>query len=389
MLHFTHNIRTITDVQKKIYLDFSATTPLLPEVFEAMKPYFFDKYGNASSIHYFGQEARRAIDKSREILANILGASPEEIYFVSGGTEASNLAIRGVAYGNLTIGNHIITSQVEHDSVLNVCRVLEKEGFDVTYLPVDRHGMVNPLDVANALNAKTILISIIHGNNEIGTINPIDEIGKIAHDAGIYFHTDAIQSFGKVPIDVNSMNISLMSISGHKIYGPKGVGALYVRNNTKIKSLFYGGSHESGLRPGTENVPSIVGLAKAADSIFSQMIQDQTEIGALRDYFENELKNRFRNVLINGHPEFRLYNNLNVSFPDNDSEQILLHLNKNGIAASNGSACHSGSIESSHVLKAIGLSPKYANSAIRFSLGRYNTKEEIDYVVKTLLNMRL
>lgn len=371
-------------MSKKVYLDHSATTPLDPQVFEATKPYFMEVYGNASSIHQFGREARLAIDNARAQIARLINAQPEEIYFVSGGTEANNLAIKGIAYQNRSRGNHIITSQAEHDAVLNTCRALEKQGFEVTYLPVDRYGQVAPHVVKKAIKPETILISIIHGNNEIGTINPIEEVGRIAQKANIYFHSDAVQSFGKVPIDIEAMNISLMSVSGHKIYGPKGVGVLYIRKGTDIESLFHGGSHEKKRRPGTENVPGIIGIAKAAQLIHERMESHKHNIGALRDYFQQQLLTRFENVQVNGHPTERLYHNLNIIFEGIDSETLLLHLDKYGIAASNGSACNSGSIEPSHVLQAMGLSVEQANSAIRFTLGKDNTKGEIDYVISAL-----
>ena len=371
-------------MDKKIYLDHSATTPLDSEVFEAMKPYFSEIFGNASSVHHFGQEARRAVEISRKTIANLINVQPSEIYFVSGGTEANNLAIKGVAYQNRSKGNHIITSPVEHDAVLNTCRVLAEQGFEITYLPVDQYGMVNPEDVKKAIKSNTILISIIHGNNEIGTINPIEEISEIATDAGIYFHTDAVQSFGKVPIDVDLMNISLMSISGHKIYGPKGIGVLFIRKGTKIGGLFHGGSQENNLRPGTENVPGIVGIAKAAALMHQNMSQDRNNICGIRDYFENELIKRFQGIRINGHPTERLYHNLNVIFEGIDSESMLLQLNARGVAASNGSACNSGTVEPSHVLRAIGYSSDMANSAIRFTLGKTTTIEDIDYVLNTI-----
>lgn len=373
-------------MEKKVYLDHSATTPLDSDVFEVMKPYFTEKFGNASSVHNFGQEARMAVEQSRKTIAKLINAQPAEIYFVSGGTEANNLAIKGFAYQNRTQGNHIITSPVEHDAVLNTCKALEEQGFEITYLPVDKYGMVNPDDIKSSIKPETILISMIHGNNEIGTINPISEIGKIAKDAGIYFHTDTVQSFGKVPIDVDLMSISLLSISGHKIYGPKGIGALYIRNGTKIKNLFHGGRQERNLRSGTENVPGIVGIAKAAELMYQSMRQSQVSIGSLRDYFESELTKRFVDVKINGHSKERLYNNLNVIFKGVDNENMLLQLNAKGIAASNGSACNSGTIEPSHVLQAMGLPKEQINSAIRFSLGKSNTKKDIDYTISIIKN---
>ncbi len=364
-------------MKKKVYLDHSATTPLDQEVFESMQPFFSSIFGNASSNHVFGKQAKSAI-------SNLLSATPEEIYFLSGGTEADNLAIKGFAYKNRQKGNHIITTSAEHPAVLNTCRELEKEGFDVSFLPVDQYGQVEPDVVKKAIKTETILISVIHGNNEIGTINPVREIGQIAGEAGVAFHTDAVQSFGKIPINVERMNISLLSISGHKFYGPKGIGVLYIRKGIYVKNLLNGGSHEKGMRPGTENVPGIVGIAKAARLSHDGMSVYQTKIGNLRNYFQEKLLAQFDDVKINGHPTDRLYHNLNVCFSGVDSGMLLAHLDKFGIAASNGSACASHSIEPSHVLRAMGLTFEEANSSIRFTLGKDNTKEEIDYVLDSL-----
>jgi len=369
---------------KEVYLDHSATTPVDLEVLEAMYPFFAQNFGNASSVHQIGRATRIEIDKSREQIAKLINAFPDEIYFVSGGTEADNIAIKGIVYANIAKGDHIITSAAEHDAVLNTCRALEKQGVEVSYLPVDEFGQVSPKEIRSHIKGTTILISIIHCNNEVGTINPIEDIGQIAKEADIYFHSDAVQSFGKIPIDVLTSNLSLMSISGHKIYGPKGIGALYMRSGTKIDSLIHGGHQEKSLRPGTENNPCIVGLSKAATLMYERMENDYQKVGGLRDYFQGKLLNQFNNVKINGHPSNRLYNNLNVSFLGIDSETMLLKLDRFGIAASNGSACNSGSISPSHVLRAMGLSDAEMQSAIRFSLGRQNTKEEIDYVLDSL-----
>lgn len=367
-----------------VYLDHSATTPVDTAVMEAMLPYFSRLYGNPSSIHRFGREAHIALEDARATIAGMINARESEIFFVSGGTEADNLAIQGVAYHQRRRGNHIITTGVEHPAVLNTCKALEKEGFEVSYLKVDEYGRVNPETLREAMRPDTILISVIHANNEVGTLNPIAEIGKIAREAGVCFHTDAVQSFGKIPIDVQELNVDLLSISGHKIYGPKGVGALYVRRGTKMDKMFYGGHHEKNRRAGTENIPGIVGLAKAAELAHRDMEKNARQIGELRDYFQSQLQLKFKEIKINGHSNERLNNILNVSFAGCESETLLLHLDMKGIAVSSGSACSSGSIEPSHVLRAMGLPRKIVKSAIRFSLGRDNTREDIDYVLEKL-----
>ncbi|RMI00133.1 MAG: cysteine desulfurase [Calditrichaeota bacterium] len=368
---------------KRIYLDYGATTPVDPRVVEAMLPYFTETFGNPSSIHAFGREARTALEQARMTLARWLGARESEICFVSGGTEANNLALQGAAHQYRQKGHHIITTPVEHKGVLKTCQMLEKEGFQVTYLPVDEHGRVDPEAVREALRPETILVSIIHGNNEIGTLNPIAEIGRITREAGVLFHTDAVQSFGKVPIQVEKMHIDLLSLSGHKIYGPKGVGALYIRRGIALRPLLHGGSHENNRRAGTENLPGIVGLAKAAELIHKEMDTLARQVGELRDYLREQLVQRFE-VRINGHPTERLYNNLNVSFIGCDAHALLLNLDMRGIAVSTGSACSSGTVEPSEVLKALGLSDALATSAIRFTLGRHTTREEIDATVEAL-----
>lgn len=367
-----------------VYLDHSATTPVDRAVLEAVWPYFSELYGNASSIHRFGREAHIALEDARATIARIISARESEIFFVSGGTEADNLAIQGVAYHQGRRGNHLITTGVEHPAVLNTCKALEKDGFEVSYLKVDEYGRVNPETLRETIRPDTILISAIYANNEVGTLNPIAEIGKIAKEAGILFHTDAVQSFGKIPIDVQELNVDLLSISGHKIYGPKGVGALYIRRGTPIGKMLYGGHHEKNRRAGTENIPGIVGLAKAAELAHQNMEKNARQIGELRDYFQSKLQANFENIKINGHPIDRLYNILNVSFTGCDSETLLLQLDMKGIAVSSGSACSSGSIEPSHVLRAMGLPRNVVKSAIRFSLGKENTREEIDYVLEKL-----
>ncbi|NOX38765.1 MAG: cysteine desulfurase NifS [Calditrichaeota bacterium] len=370
--------------KRQVYLDYSATTPVDQRVLDAMLPYFRETFGNPSSAHRYGKAAQQAVEAARQTLARLLHCRESEIVFTSGGTESDNLAIRGVAHASRDKGNHIITSQVEHAAVLKTCRLLEKEGFAVTYLPVDSHGRVDPDLVAGAIRKETILISIIHGNNEVGTINPIQEIGAIARQHGIPFHTDAVQSFGKVPLNLEEMPIDLLSLSSHKIYGPKGVGALFIRRGTPIQPILTGGGHEMGKRAGTHNVPGIVGLARAAEIMITEMASERREIGALRDYFWEQLRKRIDNVVLNGHPENRLYHNLNVSFPGCDGEALLMALDMFGIAVSTGSACQSGSVEPSHVLKAMGLENDRGTSALRFTLGRYTTREDIDYTLEVL-----
>ncbi len=370
--------------KRRVYLDYSATTPVDSRVLEAMMPYFQQAFGNPSSAHQFGKAAQQAVEQARQTLAQLLRCRESEIVFTSGGTESDNLAVRGVAYANRAKGNHIITSQVEHAAVLKTCRLLEKDGFAVTYVPVDEYGMVDPDTIRQAIRKETILISIIHANNEVGTINPIAEIGALAQERGIYFHTDAVQSFGKVPIDVEAMNIHLLSISSHKIYGPKGVGALYVRRGIPLHSLLTGGGHEMGKRAGTHNVPGIVGLARAAAVMIEEMDQERQRIGALREYFWQQIQKRMEPVYLNGHPRQRLYHNLNLSFPGCDGEALLMALDMYGVAVSTGSACQSGSAEPSHVLKALGIGRERGTSALRFTLGRLTTREDIDYVLTVL-----
>lgn len=380
---------------KKVYLDHNATTPTHPEVVKAMLPYYEEVYGNASSIHRFGQEARKAIDEAREKVAGFIGAKVEEIVFTSGGTEADNFAIKGVAYrnekkgsptstGRRTGGKHIITSAIEHHAVLNPCKYLEEKGFKVTVLPVDEYGVVNPDDVRKAITNETILITVMYSNNEVGTIEPITEIGRIAKEKGIIFHTDAVQSVGKIRVNVEELNVDLLSLSGHKIYGPKGIGALYIRKGTRIEPLIVGGHHERNRRAGTENVPGIVGLGKAMETASGDMQEENQRIIHLRDKLWAGIRQRMDSVELNGHPEKRLPNTLNVSFKFVEGESIILNLDMKGIAVSSGSACTSGSLEPSHVLKAMNVEPATAQGSIRFSLGRDNTEDDIGYVLKVL-----
>lgn len=369
---------------KSIYLDHSATTPVRPEVLEAMYPYFMDIFGNASSIHAFGRKAREALEDSREKVANVLGASPEEMVFTSGGTEATNLAIKGSVRGNRTRGNHIITSSTEHHATLNICHYLEREGFQVTYLPVDHCGKLNPGDVEEAITDKTILISIIHANNEVGTIQSLEEIGEIARRRNILLHTDAVQSVGKIPVDVNDLGVDFLSLSGHKVYGPKGVGALYVRKGVSLEPLFQGGHHERNRRSGTENIPAIVGLARAMDLAEEEMEEVSCRQVSSRDAFWAAIQAEIEGVHMNGHPRDRTPSILNVSFEGVDGESVVLNLDLKGIAVSTGSACASGALEPSHVLLAMGVSPSSVHGAVRFSLGRETTQEELDYTVVIL-----
>ena len=369
---------------RRVYLDHNATTPTHPEVVKAMLPYYEEVFGNASSIHQFGQQARKAIDKAREKVADFIGAKPEEIVFTSGGTEADNFAIKGIAYANKTKGKHIITSSIEHHAVLNPCKYLEKQGFRVTYIPVDKYGLVNPDEVKKAITKETILITIMHANNEIGTIEPIAEIGKIAKEKGICLHTDAVQTVGKIPVDVNELNVDLLSLSGHKIYGPKGIGALYIRKGTRIQPLIQGGHHEKNRRAGTENVPAIVGLGKAIEIAKETMEGESIRLTNLRNKLCSGIGEKIDHVHLNGHPGKRLPNTLNMSFEFIEGESIILSLDMKGIAVSSGSACTSGSLEPSHVLKAMGVDPAIAQGSIRFSLGKDNTEEDINYVLEVL-----
>ncbi|PIU61411.1 MAG: cysteine desulfurase NifS [Armatimonadetes bacterium CG07_land_8_20_14_0_80_40_9] len=369
---------------KRVYLDHNATTPTHPEVLEAMLTYFNDSFGNPSSIHQFGQQARKAIDEAREKVANFISAKPEEIVFTSGGTEADNFAIKGVIYANEQNGGHIITSSIEHHAVLNPCEYLEKKGFKVTYLPVDKYGLIDPEETKKAITKETILITIMHANNEVGTIEPIAEIGRIAKERNITLHTDAVQSAGKIPVSVNELHVDLLSLSGHKIYGPKGIGVLYIRKGTRIQPLIHGGHHEKNRRAGTENVPAIVGLGKAIEIAKDTMEKESIRLTNLRNKLCGGIAEKIDHVLLNGHPGKRLPNTLNMSFEFVEGESIILNLDLKGIAVSSGSACTSGSLEPSHVLKAMGVEPAIAQGSIRFSLGKDNTEEDVDYVLEVL-----
>ena len=369
---------------KKIYLDNAATTPTDARVLEAMLPFFSQMYGNPSSLHVFGQEAKHAIEEARYIVAQFIGAKQEEIIFTSGGTESNNSAIKGVAYARHDKGNHIITSKIEHHAVLEPCHFLEKQGFEVTYIPVDEFGLVDPADVKKAITGKTILISIMQANNEIGTIEPIAEIGKIAREKGMYFHTDAVQTLGHIPINVSELNVDLLSASGHKLYGPKGVGILYVKKGIRMLPFMHGGDQEQGRRASTHNVPGIVGFGKAVELAKEEMAKEIEQLTLLRDKLIKGILDKIEYARLNGHPAERLPNNVNVSISYVEGESMLLNLDMEGIACSTGSACTSSSLEPSHVLAAIGLSHELAHGSLRFSLGRLTSEEDTDYVLKVL-----
>lgn len=369
---------------KRIYLDYAATTPVHPEVVEAMLPYFTEHYGNPSSIHQFGQQAKAAMQDARAKVAGLIGAREEEIVFTGGGSEADNMAIKGVAWANREKGRHIITSTIEHHAVLETLHFLEKQGFRVTYLPVDGEGMVDPDAVRNAITDETILISIMHANNEVGTIQPIAEIGAIARERDVLFHTDAVQTVGHLPINVKNQNIDMLSASAHKLYGPKGVGILYVRKGVRLTPLIHGGEQERRRRASTENIPGIVGFGKAAEIAQAEMVKEGERITALRDRLIEGLLERIDDISLNGHRTQRLPNNVNVSIRYVEGESMLLNLDMEGIAASTGSACSSGTLEPSHVLLALGRSHEEAHGSLRMSLGRYNTDEDIDRVLDVL-----
>jgi cysteine desulfurase len=349
-----------------------------------MLPYFTDHFGNPSSVYGIAREAKAAVDEAREKIAGALSAKPEEIYFTSGGTEADNWAIKGIAFANKQKGNHIITSAIEHHAVLHTCQYLEKMGFEVTYLPVDEYGRVDPAAVEAAITDKTILISIMFANNEIGTIEPIAAIGALARKKGIYFHTDAVQAIGHVPIDVGKMQIDLLSLSGHKFNGPKGIGALYIRKGVKIDNFMHGGGQERKRRAGTENLASIVGIGVAIERVTASMEQESTRLIALRDRLRDGILEKIPHARLNGHPIERLPGNLNISFEFIEGESILLFLDHAGICASTGSACTSGSLEPSHVMLAIGLPHEQAHGSLRMTLGEENTEEEVDYLLGVL-----
>ena len=370
---------------KRIYFDNAATTPVDSEVVKAMAPYFNEIFGNPSSLHYFGRQANNAVENARLVAASFIGAQPEEIIFTSGGTESDNFALKGVAYANLSKGNHIITSNIEHHAVLESCQFLENQGFEVTYMPVEPNGILNPDEVKKAIKKETILISVMHANNEIGSIQPIKEIGEIAKENKVYFHVDAVQTFGHIPVNVNELNIDLLSASAHKLYGPKGAGLLYIRKGTRIQSFMNGGGQEKGLRASTYNVAGIVGFGKAIELASKNMELESKFLTDLRDKLIDGIVANIDNVKLNGDRFKRLPNNVNFSIKFVEGEGIVLGLDLEGIAVSSGSACTSGSMEPSHVLKAIGRSADLAHGSVRFSLGKYNTEEEIDYAIEKLI----
>jgi len=369
---------------KRVYLDYAATTPVHPDVLKAMLPYLTDAFGNPSSLYSYGREAKGAIEEARAKVADLIGVQDEEIVFTGSGTEADNFAIKGVAFANESKGNHIITSSIEHHAVTETCKFLERRGFSVTYLPVDEYGLVDPHNVKKAITGKTILISVIHANNEMGTIEPIAEIGKVAKEAGVYFHTDAVQTVGHIPVDANELGVDLLSISAHKLYGPKGVGALYIRKGTKLIPFMHGGEQERRRRASTENVPGIVGLGTAAELARQEMDEEVQRLTHLRNQLIKGLLERIDHIRLNGHPQKRLPNNINVSIDFVEGESMLLNLDLEGICASTGSACSSSSLEPSHVLLAMGLAHEQAHGSLRFTLGKWTTEEEIGQVLEVL-----
>ncbi len=376
---------------KRIYLDHTATTPLDARVFEAMRPYFSEIFGNASSIHSFGREAKSALEKARETIAKAIGAQSGEIFFTSGGTESDNFAIHGVALAaaKKSAGkNHIVTSAAEHHAVLEPCEILKEEGFEVTVLPVDSNGLVTPEQVRNAITDKTCLVSIMHANNEVGTVYPIKEIAAVAHERRVVVHTDGVQTLGKIPFSVKDLDVDLMTLSAHKLYGPKGIGALFVKKGTELEPMIHGGGQERGKRPGTENVPLAVGFAKAVELAIEEMQTEMPRLESLRSNLQSQIRNHFPPAIINGHPTSRLPHILNISFDNNkiplQGEMLVMNMDLQGIAVTSGSACTSGSMQPSHVLLAMGRDEKTAKATLRFSFGKSNTEEDVDYVVSTL-----
>jgi cysteine desulfurase len=386
-------------LMNRVYLDYNATTPVEPLVLDAMLPYFSADFANASSIHTPGQRARAAVETAREQVAALIGAKPQEIVFTSGGTESDNHAIFGVVAANVgqaflpvspvsdsfaTNAPHIVTTAIEHEAVLNACQAAEKQGVSVTYLPVDHQGQIDPDSVRRAIRAETVLITVMHANNELGSVQPLEEIGRIAKEHKIYFHADAVQSAGKIPIDVNALCVDLLSLSGHKLYAPKGVGALYVRSGTRLRQLLYGGHHQRAFRPGTENVAGIVGLGKAAELARNSLVSDAKHVSTLRDRLEHGLLDRVPQVRVNGGGAPRTPNTTNLMFSGIDGEALVIALDLKGLACSVGAACSSGAVEPSHVLTAIGLAQEEAKSSLRFSLGRHTTASEIDFALEVI-----
>ncbi len=369
---------------KRIYLDHAATTPTHPEVVQAMLPFFGESFGNPSSLHFFGQESRASVDEAREKIASLIGAGSEEIVFTSGGTEADNLALKGVALANRQRGNHIITTAIEHHAVLRSCHCLEEQGFLVSYLPVDAYGLVDPDEVRKAVRPGTILVSIMHANNEVGTVQPVVDIAAITRQRGIYLHTDAVQTVGHLPLDVDGLGVDLLSMSAHKLYGPKGIGALYVRRGTRIAPVMHGGGQERGLRASTENTPGIVGFGKAAELARRAAGGEANHLSVLRDWLIQALLQGIPQLHLNGHPSHRLPNNVNVGIEFVEGEAVAISLDLEGIAASTGSACSSHDLEASHVLTAMGVSAVLARGSVRFSLGRMTTEDDVRRVAEVL-----
>lgn len=368
----------------KIYMDHAATTAVKEEVLQEMLPYFSQIYGNPSSIYSFGRDAKRAIEVARDKVAKVLGANPSEIFFTAGGSESDNWAVKGVAYANRKKGNHIITTAIEHHAVLDTCKYLEKNGFQITYLPVDEYGLITAQQVADAITEKTILITVMYANNEIGVIQPIQEIGKIAKEKGIYFHTDAVQAIGAIPVLISDLHVDFLSLAAHKFYGPKGIGALYIRRGVQLETFMHGGAQERNKRAGTENVPGIVGLGKAIEIAVNQLDSYSSHVQHLRDRLITEVMSKVPNVRLNGHPTKRLPGNVNFSIEYIEGESLLLSLDMKGIAASSGSACTSGSLDPSHVLLAIGLPHEIAHGSLRLTLGEENTDDDVDYCVEVI-----
>ena len=371
----------------KVYMDNGATTRVTEPVFAAMQPYFCEIYGNPSSVHGYGRQTRRAVEAAREQVARAIGAQPREIYFTGCGTEADNWALRGAAWANAKKGRHIITTNIEHHAILHTLKQLEKEGFEVTYLPVDSDGLVTPEQLEAAIRQDTILVTIMYANNEIGTLEPIEALAAVAKRRGVLFHTDAVQAIGHVPIDVKAQQIDMLSLSGHKFHAPKGIGALYIRKGVHIQQLMQGGAQERGQRPGTENVAGIVGLGEAIRLATEDIGARAARMSAIRDHMIARILKEIPHTQLNGHPTRRICGNVNVSFYFIESESVLLHLDMKGIAASSGSACTSGSLDPSHVLLAIGVSHEHANGSLRLSLSDENTLEEADYVVDSLVEI--
>ncbi|MBU0547071.1 MAG: cysteine desulfurase family protein [Patescibacteria group bacterium] len=371
-------------MSKNIYLDYASTTPVDPRVVKAMLPFFSKKFGNTMSLHSFGQEAQQVLEESRIVVADLMKAEPNEIVFTGSATESNNLALKGIAFANKSKGKHIIISSIEHDCIIESSKWLEKQGFEITKLPVDQYGLINPEDIKKSIKKETILVSIIHGSNEIGTIQPIEQIGKICREKGVCFHTDASQSFGKIPIDVKKMNIDLLSASSHKMYGPKGIACLFVKEGTKIEPILHGGGQELRLRSSTINVSGIVGFAQACRICQKEIQKEGKKMIKLRDKLISVVLKKIPNSYLNGHPKKRLPNNANFRFDFIEGESIVIQLDLLGIAVSTGSACSSAKLEPSHVLLATGLKHEQAHGSLRVSLGRWTTKKDINYFLKVL-----